>query len=584
MRVAANGQQYYVYAYDSTQAFTGAITDGWVKEDSTFVVEADGYIRLCASYTSSATITPDEVAVTVDLIPAIVAAVSDLGGLVEPWDTTFFNASPNRLDKSKVTTGKYWPNNAAGRSNNSSYFTSDYIPVSSGETIWLSHRSRYTTAFDANKTVLTDAGRGSAAPANPYTVPEGVAYIVVTGYISDYDDDWMCNAGDALLEYQPYGEPTLKPEYIEDYVKDTMSEQVGQADSLAPVRSLCGGNSVIVKADTLTSGTVLETEDFPLNLKKGVGMTFYAKVGAFTYVEFGKGYQRYRGDALRIDGTNVSWVHYGDTATDGVYPEEIRSEVAHGLTISGFLSVSFRVGNDFKCCYTVETLGGMFSGTFSTNLLWNEMNGFAFCIGAQDMTEVELKAIALDIKRPVWLFGDSYFGMNGDRVIRQLKNLGYTDNCLICGKAGMASDAAYDSNLAKLIAMGGMPKYLVWCEGMNSSAAVHAEYVEKLLALRDKYGFELILYKVPTVPTRTSVNNANNETILATGCRYVDAYKAVGTDDTGAWYDGYLSTDGVHPTAIGAKAIAHRIVIDVPEIMQYGYSAGNISGETTGDI
>ena len=35
----------------------------------------------------------------------------------------------------------------------------------------------------------------------------------------------------------------------------------------------------------------------------------------------------------------------------------------------------------------------------------------------------------------------------------------------------------------------------------------------------------------------------------------------------GTWYNGYSSSDNIHPTKIGSKAIVLRYLIDVPEIM-----------------
>lgn len=35
----------------------------------------------------------------------------------------------------------------------------------------------------------------------------------------------------------------------------------------------------------------------------------------------------------------------------------------------------------------------------------------------------------------------------------------------------------------------------------------------------------------------------------------------------GTWYNGYSSSDNIHPTTIGSKAIVLRYLIDVPEIM-----------------
>ena len=63
----------------------------------------------------------------------------------------------------------------------------------------------------------------------------------------------------------------------------------------------------------------------------------------------------------------------------------------------------------------------------------------------------------------------------------------------------------------------------------------------------------------------------------------MDAYEAVGSNESGAWYDGFISSDALHPDVPGAKAIAARMLVDVPELMQYGYNPGNINGGITGD-
>ena len=47
---------------------------------------------------------------------------------------------------------------------------------------------------------------------------------------------------------------------------------------------------------------------------------------------------------------------------------------------------------------------------------------------------------------------------------------------------------------------------------------------------------------------------------------YIDVFSAV-CKDTGEWYEG-MCDDGVHPTVLGAKAIAARILADLPEITQ----------------
>ena len=53
--------------------------------------------------------------------------------------------------------------------------------------------------------------------------------------------------------------------------------------------------------------------------------------------------------------------------------------------------------------------------------------------------------------------------------------------------------------------------------------------------------------------------------IKASGYRYVDAALAMSPNSSYPWYDGY-NDDGVHPTVLGAKVLASRVMLDFPEI------------------
>lgn len=148
------------------------------------------------------------------------------------------------------------------------------------------------------------------------------------------------------------------------------------------------------------------------------------------------------------------------------------------------------------------------------------------------------------------------------------------------GLAGLNSSGAYN-NLVKSLNFG-TPKFLVGCLGMNDDENGYKTYLDNVIALCEAKGIELILYKVPTVPTRD--RSAINAYMESKGLRYVDAYKAVGAEADGTWYDGFQAGDGVHPTQLGAKAISMRMLVDVPEIMQYGYSEDAVKGEISGDM
>ena len=83
----------------------------------------------------------------------------------------------------------------------------------------------------------------------------------------------------------------------------------------------------------------------------------------------------------------------------------------------------------------------------------------------------------------------------------------------------------------------------------------------------EEYGIdiELILATIPNVPSIR--HDYKNAIVRASGYRYIDFAKAVNAEAVGAtWYADMLSSDNVHPTELGAKALASRILLDVPEI------------------
>lgn len=91
--------------------------------------------------------------------------------------------------------------------------------------------------------------------------------------------------------------------------------------------------------------------------------------------------------------------------------------------------------------------------------------------------------------------------------------------------------------------------------------AVYDEVVE----ICNSKNIELILATIPNVPNIR--HDYKNEIIRSSGYRYIDFAKAVNAEEVGsAWDEGMLYSDNVHPTELGAKALAKRILLDVPEI------------------
>ena len=211
----------------------------------------------------------------------------------------------------------------------------------------------------------------------------------------------------------------------------------------------------------------------------------------------------------------------------------------------------------------VQSLTGYYKTTFQ---MLSEMNYEPFIrTGGQPLSNIKLTITCKDFLHPVWSFGDSYFGIGSGRWPGSMKTFGYF-NFLINGLAGQSSPGAY-ADLLKCLNYG-TPKYIIWCLGMNDADASYIETLNLLKSLCDSKNIKLILSTVPTVPSRNK--EVIKTTVLSSGNRYIDFYKAVGANNAGMWYSGYLSADEVHPNQVGADALATQVLIDFPELMQYG--------------
>lgn len=558
---AGNNTHWAVYNADKTYISRPAYSS--IKGYNVFTASEDGYIRFSYSPNESrhAFVEVNKDTEVSKLDYYIDSSIFYDNKVIEKETKEDFSTYLyNLMDASKIKVGYY------GDTVNAAYDTTDWMELPSEPlTIYdkslkiVSARNVWYADRDFNQIYYTETTTEILAETPTFAKAKYFRYSVATGQL---ENTMVFPSSVTPFKFFEYGDKFLRKEYISPYL----------SASDAKVEALKGTNCLKISADMLTSNTSLKLDDFPSHLKKGIAITADMKFSTFGKVSIGKGYESYRGDWLEIDDTNVIYKHY-EQSTSTV------STVAHGLTINYSLSIALYIDNNGVCNVSLATNGG--SAEFSIQWVY-EQNGKPFVIGEQEMTEVNLSAIALDAKCPIWLFGDSYFGVAENRVIGQLKNLGYTDGVLVDGMAGIGTSSMLD-DLQKLIALGGSPKIVICCEGMNDGGSGYASNINSIIGVCDGVGAELVLYKVPVVAKRITENTAVNTAMLATGKRYINAYKAVGATDEGTWWDGYLNSDGVHPNEIGAKAIAQRILIDVPEIMQYGRKVGNVSGDISGD-
>lgn len=321
--------------------------------------------------------------------------------------------------------------------------------------------------------------------------------------------------------------------------------------------SLAGTDSISLSKDTLEGGSILTLNDAPQYTKKDCIVSFEAKIVSFDSVMLGWGNETARGLTVTLTDSKITYVVSGAKKID----EE------HNLTIDKFLKCSI-YHNLNKYIIVISSISGVYTKTIEeTQLYYAETYGLPF-IQANVLTQlsdVKISRAGSDFKKPVWIFGDSYTSFSEKRWPYYIINWGFS-KFMLCGLAGATSQVMF-SQLELCLKLG-TPKYLVWCLGMNdgTEAAPYETYLNKVKSICDEKGIELIVQTIPNVPSANK--DKINAVIASSKVRYIDVSSAVGADNDGNWYDGY-NDDGVHPTELGAKAIASQILIDFPEIMQY---------------
>lgn len=297
-------------------------------------------------------------------------------------------------------------------------------------------------------------------------------------------------------------------------------------------------------------------------IKYGYQIIFKAFISAFNEIKLA--FYNYNNSAIAnaINVTTSDLVIYvGNNAVE---------TLPHGLTIANDISLVLDYCSD-GVKVTLYSNGGSFTHTTTFERLTSGVVSPSIISTGTVCESAVFEMTVPRAKKPVWYFGDSYISFtNMARWAYYLIESGFDVNMLLNGYAGGTSATTVMALTALL--QYGTPKYAVFATGMNDSSdsdsAPSASWVNarnNFISLCESNGIEMIFATVPTVP---SINNEQkNAWIKSSGYRYIDFAKAVGADGTGAWYAGMLSSDNVHPTDKGAKALYTQVLVDLPEVI-----------------
>ncbi len=280
-------------------------------------------------------------------------------------------------------------------------------------------------------------------------------------------------------------------------------------------------------------------------------------------------------------GYGAIWANITPTQIN-IYGHNSKTDVLlytfnHGLTLGAdttFIATCKYASGSYSTVIELhDGKGNIYETTLDTN--WGYGVPFVQNLGSTAVG-VETRFMPCDIYKPIWLFGDSYLSLIATaRWPYYTAQLGFT-HFLLDNRPGENQAEAW-ADLNTLINLGGRPKTLCWCLGMNGGAdtqsgndyvvnASQKSYIDMVKELCEKLNITPIFATIPTVPTIQHTGLCNY--IRSLGCRYIDFAEAVGADAAGNWKAGMLSDDGVHPTQLGAKALAMRAMVDFAEIAE----------------
>lgn len=496
----------------------------------------------------------------------IVSAINELAEIVSPLEEKVNNADENlslivpsmklRVPENylyDMITG--YVTNTGQISDSSSYKHTQKIKVNAGDvfTFWnvpgvniTSLGYRFVCAY-LNGVAQSD--KGAATGAASYTVPAGVDEIVVSISAQYFDNTtWfpMMVRGTVAPSYYVAAK---KPLYVAfgDILPDRLNfYKTGmwhiRKDSIVNGETIQFGRSSLVKNVLYSLGAKITNWGGTLTIGQGTSAVSY-----HSYVQIG----------INSITIVINGVSYG--------PFE------HGLTLSGYVFVNIKVDDNTRAKITIFSNGQ----TYTRTIGWYGFSRSFFFVSSLSVSlnDISYSVCCADVlNAPIHIYGDSYIAIieSTAKWSHWLVNGGYGNNVLINACPG----ASTNDNLPSLQSiMGiGVPRIVLWACGMNDGADPDVNTpnqtwlngINSVIDICKNHDVEIILTTIPTVPS--ILHEGKNKWVRESGYRYVDFARAVGASPAGVWYDGMLSTDGIHPVELGAIALYNELLCDCPDI------------------
>ena len=167
----------------------------------------------------------------------------DLNNYIDDISVTY--KPENVCDEDKITINKLM-NLDGTTEDNISYRYTDYIPVKKGDVVrfykvdagnFVSIQAKYVTAFGYDKKAIKASG---IADTDEYTVPDGIAYVVVTLFYNKYIQKYEVTVNKIATEYTKYHKTyyKTKKEFISDIIDSSLSQKGMAADAEAVGKAL----------------------------------------------------------------------------------------------------------------------------------------------------------------------------------------------------------------------------------------------------------------------------------------------------------------------------------------------------------